>query len=139
MSDTTASFKLESNLKQTLKASNEAIERGLEAIGMRAVTYTHRPKSQRGTPVVTSRLKNSIAWATQNNSGGGGDGTGGDDAPPGGGADPRTVAIGSNVEYAQIVEEGSAKRKARRMLRNALTDGLDEYKKILQASLEADE
>lgn len=131
MSDT--SFTLESNRKQVLQASEEAIERGFAAIGMRAVTYTHRPKEQGGTPVKTSRLKNSIAWATQNQSGGG------TDAAAAGSADPRTVVIGTNVEYGQIIEEGSARRKAAHMLRNALTDGADEYKKIMQASLEADE
>lgn len=121
----------ESNLPEVKRASAEAIERGLAAIGMRAVTYTHRPKEQGGTPVDTGRLRNSIAWATQNQSGGG------DDATSNGGADTNTVVIGTNVEYGQIIEEGSARRSAAHMLRNALTDGADEYKKIMQAALEA--
>ena len=125
------SFKLESNRKEVLRDSEEAVERGLAAIGMRAVTYTHRPKERGGTPVDTGRLRNSIAWATASQGGGG------TDAPSGGGADDRTVIIGTNVEYGETVEEGTSKRKPAHMLRNALADGSDEYARIMEAALKA--
>ena len=131
MSRETFEFKLKSNRKEVLRSSEEAVERGLAAIGMRAVTYTHRPKKRRGTPVDTGRLRNSIAWATASQGGGG------TDAPSGGGADDRTVIIGTNVEYGEIVEEGTSKRKPAHMLRNALTDGADEYARIMEAALKA--
>lgn len=131
MSGATFDFKLKSNRKEVLRGSEEAVERGLAAIGMRAVTYTHRPKERGGTPVDTGRLRNSIAWATASQSGGG------TDAPPEGGADDRTVVIGTNVEYGEIVEEGTSNRKPAHMLRNALTDGSDEYARIMEASLKA--
>lgn len=131
MSGATFKFELKSNRKEVLRGSEEAVERGLAAIGMRAVTYTHRPKERGGTPVDTGRLRNSIAWATASQGGGG------TDAPPGGGADDRTVIIGTNVEYGETVEEGTSKRKPAHMLRNALTDGADEYKRIMEASLKA--
>ena len=131
MSRATFEFKLKSNRKEVLRGSEEAVERGLAAIGMRAVTYTHRPKERGGTPVKTGRLRNSIAWATASQSGGG------TDAPPGGGADDHTVVIGTNVEYGEIVEEGTSKRKPAHMLRNALTDGSDEYARIMEAALKA--
>ena len=131
MSGATFDFKLKSNRKEVLRGSEEAVERGLAAIGMRAVTYRHRPKERGGTPVDTGRLRNSIAWATASQSGGG------TDAPPGGGADDRTVIIGTNVEYGEIVEEGTSKRKPAHMLRNALTDGSDEYARIMEAALKA--
>ena len=140
MSGATFDFKLKSNRKEVLRSSEEAVERGLAAIGMRAVTYTHRPKKRRGTPVDTGRLRNSIAWATASQSGGGMEKPplcGGTDAPPGGGADDRTVIIGTNVEYGEFVEEGTSKRKPAHMLRNALTDGSDEYARIMEASLKA--
>lgn len=131
MSGATFDFKLKSNRKEVLRGSEEDVERGLAAIGMRAVTYTHRPKERGGTPVDTGRLRNSIAWATASQSGGG------TDAPPGGGADDRTVVIGTNVKYGKIVEEGTSKRKPAHMLRNALTDGSDEYARIMEAALKA--
>ena len=131
MSGATFDFKLKSNRKEVLRGSEEAVERGLAAIGMRAVTYTHRPKKRRGTPVDTGRLRNSIAWATASQGGGG------TDAPSGGGADDRTVIIGTNVEYGEFVEEGTSKRKPAHMLRNALTDGSDEYARIMEAALKA--
>lgn len=131
MSGATFDFKLKSNRKEVLRGSEEAVERGLAAIGMRAVTYTHRPKERGGTPVDTGRLRNSIAWATASQGGGG------TDAPSGGGADDRTVIIGTNVEYGEIVEEGTSKRKPAHMLRNALTDGSDEYARIMEAAMKA--
>ena len=131
MSRETFNFELKSNRKEVLRGSEEAVERGLAAIGMRAVTYTHRPKERGGTPVDTGRLRNSIAWATASQGGGG------TDAPLGGGADDRTVIIGTNVEYGEIVEEGTSKRKPAHMLRNALTDGSDEYARIMEAALKA--
>lgn len=131
MSGATFDFKLKSNRKEVLRGSEEAVERGLAAIGMRAVTYTHRPKERGGTPVNTGRLRNSIAWATASQGGGG------TDAPSGGGADDRTVIIGTNVEYGEVVEEGTSKRKPAHMLRNALTDGSDEYARIMEAALKA--
>ena len=131
MSGATFDFELKSNRKEVLRGSEEAVERGLAAIGMRAVTYTHRPKERGGTPVDTGRLRNSIAWATASQGGGG------TDAPLGGGADDRTVIIGTNVEYGEIVEEGTSKRKPAHMLRNALTDGSDEYARIMEAALKA--
>lgn len=131
MSRATFKFKLKSNRKEVLRGSEEAVERGLAAIGMRAVTYTHRPKERGGTPVDTGRLRNSIAWATASQGGGG------TDAPSGGGADDRTVVIGTNVEYGEAVEEGTSTRKPAHMLRNALVDGSDEYARIMEASLKA--
>lgn len=131
MSGATFDFKLKSNRKEVLRGSEEAVERGLAAIGMRAVTYTHRPKERGGTPVDTGRLRNSIAWATASQGGGG------TDAPSGGGADDHAVIIGTNVEYGEFVEEGTSKRKPAHMLRNALTDGADEYARIMEAALKA--
>lgn len=131
MSRETFNFELKSNRKEVLRGSEEAVERGLAAIGMRAVTYTHRPKERGGTPVRSGRLVNSIAWATASQSGGG------TDAPSGGGADDHTVVIGTNVKYGEVVEEGKSKRKPAHMLRNALIDGSDEYARIMEASLKA--
>ena len=122
----------ESNLKQVLQASDAAIERGLMACGMEAVTYTHRDKNNNGTPVDTGRLRNSIAWAVADKSGGG------TDAESAGTADKGTLVIGTNVEYARFIEEGSYGRHAYHMLRNALVDGAKRYEQIIAAALMAD-
>lgn len=136
MSKINASFTLKSDKKEVLKASQEAVDRGLEAIGMRAVGYTMRDKDAGGTPVDTGRLKNSMTWAVKDNYGGDGDGNAGlsvpfEDAPT------NTMVLGTNVEYAKVIEEGGYNRKAYHMLRNALTDGADRYEKIMKANLEA--
>jgi hypothetical protein len=136
MSRISASVTLKSNKKEVLQAAQESIDRGLMACGMEAVTLTHRDKDNNGTPVDTGRLRNSIAWAVADKSGGGGDGTGGESDPM---ATPQksTLVIGTNVEYAKYIEEGTYNRKAYHMLRNALADGADRYEKIIKANLEA--
>ena len=139
MSKVTASVTFEENNRKLIeKAAAEVVERGLAAIGMEAVTLTHRDKANRGTPVDTGRLRNSIAWATQNDSGSGSDGQGGESSPK---SKPpaKTLVIGTNVEYGQIIEEGSARIRGSHMLRNALTDGADRWEAIMKANLEAAE
>lgn len=142
MGDKTFDFKLKSERKLVLKASDEAVEKGLAAIGMTMVRYTHRPKEQGGTPVKEGNLRDSIAWATEHQSGGGDDKNpedrGGKDAPEGGGAKKGTVLIGSNVEYAKPVEEGTSRRKAAHMLRNAVVDSRVENEAIMRAALDSD-
>ena len=46
------------------------------------------------------------------------------------------VAIGSNVVYFPLIENGSSKRRARHVLRRAATDHSEEYKALLKQSLE---
>lgn len=137
MSKLTYSVKLESNRQQVTDAMHFALRRGLEAVGMEAVTLTHRDVYNGGTPVKTGRLKNSIAWAVEDGYGGGSDGKGGEDEPLEDA--PRGVlAIGTNVEYAKPIEEGGEGRVARRMLRNALSDiSAQRAPKLIKASLEA--
>lgn len=132
------SVKVESYAKELKATVYDAAMRGLKSVGMESVTLTHRQKEQGGTPVDTGRLRNSIAWAVGNSSGGGSDGTGGGDKPLQAPED-WTLAIGSNVEYAQIVEEGGGKRKPVRMLRNAITDisTSERAGKIITASIDA--
>lgn len=138
MSKVTAKVTIESNVAEVLAASEEAVNRGLMAIGMEAVTLTHRDKDSGGTPVDTGRLRNSISWAVAGESGGGGDGEGGDDAGAAGTPPKNTVCIGTNVEYAKWVEEGGYNRHAYHMLRNALVDGSDRFEAIMKANLEAE-
>lgn len=144
MSKVTASVTFEENNRKLIeKAAAEAVERGLAAIGMEAVTLTHRDKANRGTPVDTGRLRNSINWATQEHQNYAYDyeddnhKTYSDKARSG--VPAKTLVIGTNVEYGQIIEEGSARIRGAHMLRNALTDGADRWEAIMKANLEAAE
>lgn len=128
-----ADFEIKSNVTAVQKICADALQRGLEACGMQAVTLTHRDKLQGGTPVDTGRLRNSIAWAVEDGTSGGHDADDTPHAQP----QPGALVIGTNVEYGVYIEEGTASRPAYHMLRNALVDGQDKFKAIIRASLEA--
>lgn len=106
------SVKVKDNTEEFEKALQNAIERGLEAIG--ASAETHAKTNVRNFPRVdTGRLMNSISHATTN----------------------KAAYIGTNVEYALYVEEGTWKMAAAHYLRNAATQNTEEYKKLLEDSL----
>lgn len=85
-----------------------AIHRSLVKIGLTTEGY-----AKRLCPVRTGRLRNSITFYT----------------------DDDTVTIGTNVEYAQCVEEGTSKQKAKPYLRPAIENNLDKYKAIVENEL----
>ena len=85
-----------------------AIHRALVRIGLVAEGY-----AKRLCPVDTGRLRNSITFYT----------------------DDDTVTIGTNVEYAQFVEEGTSRQKAQPYLRPAVEDHLDQYQAIVENEL----
>lgn len=135
--------------KEVGDALDSQIEQALIAMGMTAETYAKKPLADGGyMPVDTGRLKNSITYAIAGKSANiksyGPDKKGVDDkqsrpyvgnAPPDPDNKPRSVYIGSNVEYAEVVEEGTSGRTARHYLRHAITDHVDEYKKLAEAAL----
>lgn len=45
------------------------------------------------------------------------------------------AVIGTNVEYAQYVHDGTTKMTANRFLKDALTHNIDEYREIVVTSL----
>lgn len=134
-------FKVQSNKREVQQLTAEAIQRGLEATGMEAVTLTHRLKEQGGTPVDTGRLKNSIAWATSTHEGFAYTYTDDNKKPysdqVGSGLPDGTVVIGTNVEYAEIIEEGRQGGGGAHMLRNAINDIAPRAKKLVEASIKA--
>lgn len=91
-----------------LSQMSEAIARAFETIGLLAEGY-----AKRLCPVDTGRLRNSITHTT----------------------DGKDVYIGTNVEYAKVVELGTWKRKAKPYLRPAANDHMNEYIGILQKEL----
>ena len=120
---------------------NQAIRRGLRAIGMTAETY-----AKETCPVDTGYAHNSITHALAGESAaissyeadrgkngkpprtGKYSGTMGD-------TEDKYVVIGSNVEYFPFIEEGARGREARHTLRKAATDHKDEYKQLLTDSI----
>lgn len=121
------------NTDKVKDALKHQIQNGLTAIGMTAEGY-----AKRLTPVDTSRLRNSITFATST--------THGTDHPSPATEDDYTtkgkpeenaVYIGTNVEYAPYIEEGSGSYSGAHMLRIAATTHSDEYKKLLEDALKA--
>lgn len=80
----------------------------LEEIGLVAEGY-----AKRLCPVDTGRLRNSITHTT----------------------DGEAAYIGTNVEYAPYVEMGTSRTRAQPFLRPAATDHMNEYKRIVEATL----
>lgn len=106
------SVTVKDNTEEFEEALQNSIERGLEAIG--ASAETHAKTNVRDFPRVdTGRLMNSISHATTN----------------------KAAYIGTNVEYALYVEEGTRKMAAAHYLRNAATQNTAEYKQLLEDSL----
>lgn len=134
---------VDSNRARVQRQTAEGIQRGLESVGMTAVRLTQRDKAYGGTPVVTGRLKNSIAWATSKREGFSYAYTDDNGKPysdqAGSGLPDGTVVIGTNVEYAELIEEGRQGRAGAHMLRNAISDvaGSGEAERIMKASIEA--
>ena len=129
------------NSKEYKDLLNQAIRRGLKAIGMTAETY-----AKENCPVDTGYARNSITFAlsgesTNISSYEADAGKNGEPPKTGeyrgtlGKIEDNYVVIGSNVEYFPFIEEGARGREALRVLRKAVTDHKDEYKQLLTDSI----
>ena len=98
------------NIAMVAAASDDAIEKALEAIGMQAENY-----ARVNCPVDTGRLKNSLTHQVDTGK--------------------KMVAIGTNVEYAPYVELGTSRSKEKPYLRPAAQDHATEYRKIFEKHL----
>lgn len=115
IADITVSIK--SHLPEAKEELKQALEMWAEMTGGELVNLTHRDKAEGGTPVDTGRLRNSMAYAIEN--------------------DYKTVYVGTNVEYAESVEEGTRGKSGAHMLRNAVVDVSEFSEKALKEALEA--
>ena len=124
----TTNFK--SNSKEVKEALHEAVEMALEAVGLQAAGY-----AQLLCPVDTGRLRNSIVYTT-NGSGGPKGGCGEpfepEDIEPHETPEKGTVVIGTNVEYAEIIELGGSKQAPKGYLNPAMQSHIKEYKEIIR-------
>jgi HK97 gp10 family phage protein len=87
-----------------------AFYKGLESVGLAAEGY-----AKLKCPVDTGRLRNSITHQIRK--------------------DEKAVYIGTNVEYAPYVEEGTSRQKAKPFLKPAATQHADEYRQIFKEAL----
>lgn len=127
----TANFK--SNSKEVKEALHEAVEMGLEAVGLQAAGY-----AQLLCPVDTGRLRNSIVYTTAESGGskgGLGEPARPEDMSPHSTPDKGTVVIGTNVEYAEIIELGGSKQAPKGYLNPAMQRHIKEYRQILEEVL----
>ena len=130
-------IRLESNSKLILDELGEATERALYAIGVKAVEGSVDAISGKYSvdPAVdTGRLRASISWITKDDKGDSGQSSpnskAGDKLT--GSAEKNTVVVGSNVEYAEYVHNGTSKMAARPFLR----EGIDQTKTQMQEQAE---
>ena len=129
------------NSKEYKDLLNQAIRRGLRAIGMTAETY-----AKEDCPVDTGYARNSITFALSGESAN----TSSYKADAGkNGEPPKTgeyrgtlgeiednyVVIGSNVEYFPFIEEGARGRQALHVLRKAATEHREEYENLMKDSI----
>ena len=149
------------NSKEYLAALDDAVERALEACGIQAEGHAKVELSNTPKRIDTGLLRNSITHAVSGKPAAishykGSDkhtaesasavkrGLVGKAAPPphegsysGQAPDEKNKAvwIGTNVEYAPYVHDGTSKMAANRFLKNAVVKHKDEYKAIIEQQL----
>ena len=136
-----SNFKMTSHKDEVLDELDEKIEIALEEIGLEAEKY-----AKMKCTVDTGLLRNSITHALDGESTAITEYT--DDAEkqkgsysgnaPKESGGKRVVYIGTNVEYAPYVEFGTSKQKAQPYLKPAVTNHIDEYRKIVKSTLKED-
>lgn len=127
------SIKIEDNSKLVLEAEEKAIEDALYAMGIKAVEGSVDAISGKyGIPkaVDTGRLRASISFITPTDSGDSGEANthskAGDKLT--GTAEKNSVVVGSNVEYAEPVHNGTSRMEGRPFLR----EGIDKTKSEME-------
>ena len=100
------------NIGKVLSEVDKSTERALTKVGLAGETYAKKNLTE-FPRVDTGRLRNSM---TNTHSG-------------------KTVVVGTNVEYAPEVEYGTQRMEPSHFLGNAMTDHVDEYKKIFENEL----
>ena len=130
--------RVQDNSKLVLEDLGEAMERALYAIGVKAVEGSVDAISGKydiDSAVDTGRLRASISFITPTQKGDSGqpkpaNAEAGDELT--GTAEQNTVVVGSNVEYAEYVHNGTSRMAGRPFLR----EGIDKTKDQMQEQAE---
>lgn len=107
----TTDVKFTDNSKEVLEMLSSAMEAALSEIGEKAVGY-----AKQNAPVDTGRLRDSIKYTVD--------------------PDEKSVSVGSDVEYAQYVENGTSRTKPRPFLGPAMSDHAQEYEQIMKSHMQ---
>ena len=108
------SVKVESHVPETKEALRDAVERALTAIGIQCSSHAKVELSNDPMRIDTGRLRNSITSLVQGDA----------------------VYVGTNVEYAIYVHEGTRRMSPNRFLKNAVTNNMEEYASIAKQELD---
>lgn len=120
-----------SHKDEVLKETDDAIERALRYVGIE-----WQGKASALGPVVTGRLMGSINYATAKEHGQGESPAKTKDYTPRATPKEHTVVVGTNVEYAQKIEEGGAKEpRHSHFLRNSFNNNRERFKEIIEKEL----
>lgn len=136
--DMGVTIRVQDNSAKVLQELQEATDRALYAMGIKAVEGSVDAISGKYTidPAVdTGRLRASISFITEQESGKAQVATPSNaeaDDVLKGKAEKNTVIIGSNVEYAQYVHNGSRGKVGRPFLR----EGIDQTKDVMKSQVE---
>lgn len=98
---------------ELLAGMESQIPAALAAVGGQAAFYCAEELENYPRRVDTGRLKNSINFSVQD----------------------KEVQIGTNVEYAIYVHEGTSRMTPNRFLKNGMELNLDEYREIIREYL----
>ena len=121
-----------SNADEVLRELEIGVKRALEAVGLQA-----EGNAKDLCPWKTGRLRGSITFATVEKHGSGQAPAKPEDWDLHGTPEEKSVYIGTNVEYAPYVENGSSRQKKQPYLRPALENYGDQYKQIIQRYLQS--
>lgn len=131
--------KFTDNSDEVLNALEDAVGRALEAIGIQAESHAKANLTEAGR-VDTGRLRNSITHQVGGNAGFSynySDDRGNNFSQKVGSThDNNSVYIGTNVEYAPYIEDGTSKITPTHYLKNAAANHAEEYKQITKQYME---
>ena len=102
---------LEDHSDEAEKEMASALRRGLEKAALQAESYAKLELENDPRRIDTGRLRDSISHKV---------------------VDDKTAYIGTNVEYAIYVHEGTDRMRPNRFLRNAVEKNQDELRKIIK-------
>lgn len=109
-------FKINDYSKEVLQAKDEAVKRFLEEAGLFLEGEAQAELENDPRRIDTGRLRNSISHAP-------------------GGEGEYVEYVGTNVEYAPYVHEGTRRMTANRFLKNAFEKNMDQIKEKLKQAL----
>lgn len=128
-------IRIDDNSKEFIKAKDLAVEKALNALGVHLEGEAKEELENSPRRVDTGRLKGSITYATETEHSTGESPSWPADYLKHGTPEQGTVYVGTNVEYAPYIHEGSDRLKPNRFLKNAFTRNREQIKQYLEAEL----